>query len=199
MKPRVGKIAFHLVLLGGLTALLVLFMAYPFLPGGYDRLAVGLSLMAQLAGVVGLRLVPVGLLWLSYELRKRPRAKPNQPKKARGATLALAAMIVATICVLAISVGASATVGLSLGFGILGLQVYVLWRVVPRLKRLKEAEGEDFNPAALYLTFFPIVALFWQLVPVAPLTEFSKQKTLDRNRGHFVTGVPLWSRREQRY
>jgi hypothetical protein len=64
MKPAIHNIATHLALIIGIATLLVLCMVYPFLPGGYDRLAVPLSTMAQVFGVVGLALVPGGLLWL---------------------------------------------------------------------------------------------------------------------------------------
>ena len=64
MKPATGSRAVHLTLVGAAGIMLVLCMVYPFLPGGYDRLAVPLSTMAQVFGVVGLALVPVGLLWL---------------------------------------------------------------------------------------------------------------------------------------
>jgi len=44
-------------------------MLLPFLPGQYDSLAVPLSMMAQLFGIVGLLLVPLGVVWIAYEYR----------------------------------------------------------------------------------------------------------------------------------
>jgi hypothetical protein len=41
-------------------------------------LALALSAMAQLFGVVGLLLVPIGAFWLVYELRKRVVVKMIQ-------------------------------------------------------------------------------------------------------------------------
>lgn len=49
------------------TASLILCTVLPFLPGGYDRLAVPLSAMAQMVGAAGLVIVPFGALWLAAE------------------------------------------------------------------------------------------------------------------------------------
>ena len=55
----------HISLIIFLTALLALGIAYPFLTGDYDRLAMPISTMIQVFGLVGLSLVPVGILWLT--------------------------------------------------------------------------------------------------------------------------------------
>ena len=49
------------------TALLMLCTVVPFLPGGYDGLAVPLSAMAQMVGTAGLAIVPFAALWLAAE------------------------------------------------------------------------------------------------------------------------------------
>ncbi|HEX5885823.1 MAG TPA: hypothetical protein VFY67_14875, partial [Pyrinomonadaceae bacterium] len=53
---------------GGIVLLCTLL---PFLPGSYDNLAVALSEMAHMFGVVGLLLVPVGLIWLAANRSSR--------------------------------------------------------------------------------------------------------------------------------
>lgn len=55
----------HIILLIVLTALLTLGIVYPFFAGDYDRLAIPISTMIQVFGLVGLALVPVGVLWLA--------------------------------------------------------------------------------------------------------------------------------------
>ncbi len=61
----------HLARIGALTILSIVCMFLPFLPGNYDGLAVTLSFMAQLLGIVGLLLVPIGALWLIDEVTRR--------------------------------------------------------------------------------------------------------------------------------
>ncbi len=168
----------HLVRMGALVVLLVLCTFYPFLPGEYDALAVPLSAMAQAFGMVGLLLVPVGLLWLAYELRKRARRKRNVQINARRYYFVLASIIASSIVALAVSFGAFMGISLSLAFLTLALWLYFLSRVIPRLKLLKTAEPEDFNPAPFYLVFVPTLVLIFQIALAAPATEFSRNRAI---------------------
>ena len=126
MKIGVHELTLHLVRLGGLVMLIVLCTFYPFLPGGYDGLAVPLSAMAQTFGMVGLLLVPIGVSWLAYELRKRARRKRNLPIKARGYYFALASMVASSIVAIAVSFGAFMGISLSLGFLTLPMWLYIV-------------------------------------------------------------------------
>ena len=168
----------HLVRMGGLIMFVVLCTFYPFLPGEYDRLAVPLSAMAQAFGMVGLLLVPVGVSWLTYELRKRARRKRNLPTKARGYYFALASVVASSIVAIAVSLGAFVGISLSLGFLTLALWFYIVLRLRPRLKLLKKAEAEDFNPAPLYLVFIPSVVFILQITLAAPAREFSRNRAI---------------------
>jgi uncharacterized membrane protein YidH (DUF202 family) len=168
----------HLVRMGGLIMLVVLCTFYPFLPGGYDSFAVPLSGMAQTFGIVGLLLVPVGVSWLAYELRKRARRKRNLPTRARRYYFALASVVASTVVALAVSLGAFMSIGLSFGFLTLALWFYIVLRLIPRFKLLKKAEAEDFNPAPLYLVFIPGVVLIFQITLAAPATEFSRNRAI---------------------
>lgn len=60
----------HIFRMVALTACLALCMLLPFLPGRYDSLSVPLSMMAQLFGIVGLLVVPVGIVWVAYEVER---------------------------------------------------------------------------------------------------------------------------------
>src|SRR5688500_16893209 len=115
MKIGADEMTLHLVRMGGLVMLIVLCTFYPFLPGEYDGLAVPLSAMAQTFGVVGLLLVPVGVSWLAYALRKRARRKRNLPTTARGYYFALASAVVSSMVAVAVSLVAFVSVGLSFG------------------------------------------------------------------------------------
>jgi hypothetical protein len=164
----------HIVRIAGLITLLVLATFYPFLPGKYDTLAMPLSGMAQIFGIVGLLLVPVGVIWLAYELRKRARAKRSLPTKARGYHFALAAVVAASIVALAISFGTFMGISLPLSLLTVGLWIYIGARLLPVLKLLKKAEAQNFNPAPLYLVFIPAVVFIFQLALATPAREFSR-------------------------
>ncbi|HEX5703153.1 MAG TPA: hypothetical protein VFX97_08140 [Pyrinomonadaceae bacterium] len=164
----------HAVRIAGVITLLVLCTFYPFLPGKYDALAMPLSGMAQIFGIAGLLLVPVGGLWLAYELRKRARAKRSLATKARGYHFALAAVVAASIIALAISFGAFMGISLPLSLLTVALWVYIGARLAPGLKSLKKAEAKHFNPAPLYLVFIPAIVFVFQLALAAPAREFSR-------------------------
>jgi len=167
--------AVHLVRMGAITMLIIACMFLPFLPGEYDGLAVTLSAMSQLLGMAGLMLVPLGLIWLIYELRKRASRNWKRSAKHRGYHFAIASVAASSIVAMVVSLGAFVNIGLSLGIGTLALWTYIVLRLVPRLKLLKNAESEDCNPAPLYLICIPIVAALFQFVLVVPATEFSRQ------------------------
>ena len=168
----------HLVRIGGLIMFVVLCTFYPFFPGEYDRFAVSLSAMAQAFGMVGLLLIPAGVSWLAYELWKRARRTRKLPIKARGYYFALASMMASSVVALAISLSALISMGLSFAFFTLALWFYVVSRLIPRLKLLKKAEAENFNPAPLYFVFVPSVVLIFQITLAAPATEFSRNRAI---------------------
>ncbi|GAB4577629.1 MAG: hypothetical protein Fur0022_03600 [Anaerolineales bacterium] len=167
----------HLAWIIGITLLIVLCIVRPFLPGDYDGLAMPLSTMAQAFGVVGMLLVPVGGLWLVYEFRSRARKK-NLPVKARGYAFALVSLVVATLVAAIISLIGLVTLGPSLGLLTLTLWLYAFSKLIPKLKSLKNAEREPFNPTPLYLIILPIAALLSQILLAAPMTEFSRTRAI---------------------
>lgn len=172
----------HLVRICGLIILFVLCAFYPFLPGEYDGLAVPLSAAAQAFGLVGLVLVPVGISWLVSELwRKQPGKTKSILTKARGYYFALASTIAFSIVVIAVSLGVFVGYSLSLGLSIFALWLYVVSRLTPKLKSLKNAETENFNPAPLYLIFIPCAVFILQLTLAASAVEFSRNRAIARS------------------
>lgn len=178
----------HLARMGGITALIVLGTVYPFLPGSYDSLALAISTMAQVFGMIGLLLVPVGAVWLAYEVRKQARIKQNLPTQARRYAFALVALIAATLVGLVMALVAFATVGLSLALLTAALWLYVSVRFAKNLKRLREAEAAQFNFAPFYLMVIPLAVLLFQLALAAPVTVFSRNLAI-RNSAEFINAI----------
>jgi hypothetical protein len=188
----------HFLRMGGIILLLVLCMIYPFLPGQYDGLAVHLSTMAQLFGVVGLLLLPIGVLWLVYEMRKTRRRKRNPPNANKEYYFALVSLIVASI--LAILVSLATFFGISISFGVLTLALwfYTIFRLIPRLKLLKQAEIENINPIPLYLIFVPVTVLLFQVILAAPMTEFSRNYAIAHS-AEFINDIEAYRNANERY
>ena len=168
----------HIIRIVSVITLIVLCTFYPFLPGGYDPLAVSVSAMAQTLGLVGLLVVPVGSAWLVSELQQRARRKKNLPEKARGYYFALASMTTASIVAVAVVIAALASSGLSLAVLTLVVLCYIGSRLIRKLKLLKNAEAENFNPAPLYMVFIPVIVLGVQLILAPHATNVSRHRAI---------------------
>jgi hypothetical protein len=181
----------HFVRIVVAVIIAVVVMSYPFFPGGYDVLAVPLSTMVQLFGVAGLLIVPIGVAWLVHEVWKWRRRKQNRPYRDRGYHFALASLIVASV--LATLVSLFILIGISVSLGILALVLWILTasRLTPKLKILKNAEYDKFNPAPMYLVFIPLAMLFCQLTLAAPITEFSRNRAI-ANSSEFIGDIEAY-------
>lgn len=172
------RVAFHFVRMSGITLVIVFCTFYPFLPGRYDGLAVTLSFMAQLLGVTGVLLVPIGALWWVHELRKRSRRRHNFQLQDREYIFALASVVAASIVAAIVALGAASSIGFSFGVIALGLWACAVGRLWPRLKALKREEAAAFQPAPLYLTLIPVAVLSLQVALAARATEFSRNRAI---------------------
>lgn len=172
------KIILNLAFMAGITATICLCIMYPFLPGDYDSLAVPVSTAAQTFGVVGMILVPVGVLWLTYELWKQERSKQHRPTKARRYTFALIALATVSLVAVAVTFVAFATGGLLLGLIILLSWLYILSRLIPRLRMLKRMENENFISTPLYFVVIPVAILLFQLATATSAAESSRNHAI---------------------
>jgi hypothetical protein len=153
-------------------------MFYPFLPGRHDRLAVTLSMMAQMLGWAGLLLIPIGAVWLIYEIVKRKAPTRLGSHRDKGYYFAIAAIGVSLLVAAAVALAALIQTGLSLAIGVLLFWAYVVWRFAPALRRLKNDGASGFNPTPLYLLFVPSVLVAAQLTLLQPAVEFSRHRTI---------------------
>ena len=164
MKRLRDKIFIHIVIIIGIAALLVLCIVYPFLPGGYDRLAVPISTMTQSFGVVGLPLTLVGLLWVMMPGRRL--------------IFAIMTMVLGTFVSFILALFATLSVGNAFGILTLAVWVYIGFQLIPKLRHLKKLEVDHFNPFPLYLIALPILTLIFQLALATPVTQWSKSRVI---------------------
>lgn len=188
----------HLAILAASTILIGLCMVYPFLPGHFDKLAEGLSTLAQLFGVVGLLLVPVGTLWLMHEWQRRARIRQGLPGKDNRYGFALASVIVGSLVALFLAIFAASSTGFSFGLLTLAVWGYCVLRMTPLLKQLRNAAAETIHPAPFYLMFLPVAALILQLVLAAPATEFSRNRAI-MNSAELINEIENYHAAQGRY
>jgi hypothetical protein len=173
----------HLALMTAATLLIVACMLLPFLPGGYDGLAVPLSTMAQLFGVVGLLLVPLGAIWLVHELRRRATKAVAPPADRAGFWFDVVTIVALTVVAIVVALGAFASLGISLGLAVLALWAWFAWRLAAKLKAMRNAPASAFNTAPLYLVVLPIVAAIARFTLVDRASGFSRNRAIRNSAG----------------
>jgi hypothetical protein len=162
----------------------------PFLPGRYDPLAMPLSLMCRIFGTVGLLLVPVGTLWVSAGYWNRPAGRQYG--------IAIAALIASSVVWVIVSLGALVSGGPVLALGAMVFWIYVAWRILPRLKRLKTTTPLSTDAVAFYLIGVPVAVALLQTALVAPAIEFSRSRAI-RNSAGLIAEIERYRAAHGRY
>jgi hypothetical protein len=179
----------HVFGLCAVVAAVILCTVLPFLPGGYDRLALPLSLMAQLFGKAGLLLVPIGFVWLVTERRsRRPRTRYAFAIVALGAGSLVWALV---------SVGALVESRV-LGIGVLALGAFVVVTILRRVRVSRNAAIGRPSAVPLYLIVVPTAVALVQYVIAGPVTEFSRDCAI-RNAAPLVADIERYRAANGRY
>ncbi len=179
----------HCLAIAATTIGLVLVTLLPFLPGRYDSLAAPLSGMAQIFGKVGLVLVPVGALWVAAGYWSRLAGKRYG--------IAIAALIVSSVVWAIVSLGALVS-SLLLGLGALALWIYLVAKVLPRLRPLKSATPRPTSAVGFYLLIVPVAVALLQMAVVAPAIEFSRSRAI-RNSARLIADIEQYRAAHGRY
>ena len=184
MKASKYNMVRHISLLIFLTALLALGITYPFLRGDYDRLAIPISNMIQVFGLVGLTLVPIGILWIAM------------PKYRFG--FAIAALIVSTFISLIISLFATLSVGKSFGVLTLLLWAFILTLLIPKVKSLKKQTQQKPSWLPVYFIYLPVFTLLLQLTAAKNLTQLSRSRAIE-NADRFIRHIEEYHAQQGQY
>jgi hypothetical protein len=181
----------HTIQIVAITVLALLCIFYPFFPGPHDRLAVTLSMMAQMLGFAGLLLVPVGVFWLIFELTKRGSQQDSVSRTDRGYFFALAALAGFFVVAVGVALAALIHTGPSLGLVVLIAWACILRRIMPALERLKNPELGRFNPTPLYLIFVPCILVIAQLLFFRTAVEFSRRHAI-HGSADFISAIEAY-------
>ena len=152
------------------------------MPGEYDASAITLSTMAQLLGFSGLLFVPVGIAWLIYELVNGRKKKDGASTKTYH--FAITALIVAGLVAVITAFGA--LINHNPGLTIITLFIYILIvsRIIPKLKQMKSADNNRFNPAPYYLICIPVFVILMRLMFIDRATEFSRNYAIKQSESY---------------
>ena len=169
---------FHIIRISVIILLLLICSFLPFLPGSYDALAVMLSSMAQLAGIVGLLFVPIGLIWLIHERVYQAKKHINTNTKTGPQYYFIATLIVACIMALAISLAAFANGSRFLGIIIFVLSIYTITKSFLKLKRAASVGYKSANHLPIYLICLPTVVFFFQYIFIPRAIDYSRDRAI---------------------
>lgn len=174
-----SRILFHLAITGGFAVLAAAGILYPFLPGEYDPLALGLSRTVQAAGLAGLLFVPTGAVWLVYELQMLANGR-NDPAKqtAKGYYFAAAAAVSTLLVMVVISIAAVISAGFVFGLLIFALCAFLISRAITGLKQMRTDDAWEFNAVPVYMILLPVFAVLLQLTAAASMTDFSRSRAI---------------------
>lgn len=168
-----------------LICLLIIFLIFiPFLPGAYDNLAVMISSELQYVSFVCLLLVPIGILWLIYELFRR---KINGKGASKSVYFAKAALLVLSISAIVAAIVAFGGIGSFRGSAIFGISlligyIYTVFSIIiPRLRKMKYADDLMVNPIIFYLIIIPLVVVIFRTAFIIPATEYSRTRAIEQS------------------
>ncbi len=169
----------HFLGIATASAGVVLCTLLPFLPGPFDPLALPLSMMARVAGFIGLLFAPIGALWMASSYSRALAGKQH--------AWGVAALIVSSLVWAGVSLAAFALGSLSLALVCLALGVYMIVRITPRLTALKTPPTP--TPArALYLLVVPIAVFLVQQALLEPAVVFSRNHAI-RNSAQLIADI----------
>jgi hypothetical protein len=186
--------AWHVTRITGISALLLLCMFIPFLPGRYDSLAVTLSFMTQVFSFGGLLLIPIGAVWLGLEIARRKKGH-----KLAGVRYVLSVVVIIISAVLVIISTIAAYAGYNHLFGTLFLAdcFYMLIRTLLKLPKTNLTEN-SFNPIPIYLLTIPAILVLARLIFIAPAVAFSRNYVIE-NGGPLIQAIELYRDKNGHY
>ena len=174
----------HLVGIVVAIALLVFCTFLPFLPGGHDPLAIPVSIMALVAGAMGLVLVPSGLLLIA--------ANHSPALEQRRYAISLLALVASSLVW-----GGVFLVALVQSF-VLGLAVFILWMFMTLKTWTSLRTTRGFRTLPYYLVAVPIATALLQFTLIKSAVEYSRNRAI-RNSASLIAAIEQHHSTQGRY
>lgn len=176
--------ALHGIRITALCILAVLFIFFPYFPGEYDHLAVMISAIVQIAGFISLLLVPIGILWLIYEIIDRKKVK-NGPGKSTG--FSIAALVVLSLIIIVSSFVAFGGIGSFRGSLILGISLPIIFVyitvsiIIPRIRRMKSSDIQKLSFIPFYMIIIPVIVVILRCAFIVPAVNYSTSQAIEQS------------------
>ena len=134
--------------------------------------------MSQLFSFAGLLLVPLGLIWLWFEITKGKTTDSGKKTKH----FVIATILISGIISFIVSLGALTNYNLSFGMLFLLFSFWLLIRTYLKLKREGFAGNLKFNPVPLYLILIPIVVALARFIFIDAGVQFSRNYAIKQSK-----------------
>jgi hypothetical protein len=187
----------HWLQLTALNVIAIVCMLLPFLPGPYDNLSMALSEIMQSNGFFGLLLVPIGLIWLIQELKRRVDSDQSPNNWTNGYYLAVTATVLGTLIMLFFSFGMFMLVGMTGAILSLLFTCWGLYKIIPMIKGLRH-DTKHFHAAPLYLLTLPLIAFAFRMFLVGPVSDYSRNFAI-QNGEQLIAEIENYYQTHQEY
>lgn len=179
----------HLLGIVVTIALILLCTLLPFLPGSYDNLAVALSEMAHMFGIVGLLLIPIGLLWLAANRSSRLAQIRH--------LFPLIALIASTLVWFSLWLAAMVQSGYTLSVVVVLVWIWVLRKAWTRFRQGSQPTSA-VSALPFYLIAVPIAVALLQWTLIERAVEMSRNRAI-ANSAPLIAAIEEYRNRNGRY
>lgn len=177
----------HILGIVATIAFVVLCTLLPFLPGSYDGLAVALSEMAHMFGILGLLLVPIGLVWIAADRSERLVQKRH--------LFPLLALIASTLVWAALWLAAIVQSGFVLGFAIIAVWICVLRKAWTNFRK---TSPDRTSAVPFYLVAVPVLVALLQWAFVERAIQASRNRAI-QNSAPLLAAIENYRVRNGKY
>ena len=180
----------HILGIVAAIAFVVFCTLYPFLPGSYDGLAVAISEMAHIFGILGWMLVAIGVLWIAAYGSKRMVQKRK--------TFPLMAMITSTLVWFGVVLGAIVQSGFVLGMAIVVLWLWLFRKAWANARQTSTTASDRASAIPFYLVLVPAMVALLQWAFVERAIESSRNRAI-LNSAPLVAAIENYRARNGKY
>lgn len=171
----------HLFIATVVLVVMVVGMLYPFLPGRYDAMAIPVSLLIQVFGIVALPMSLLGLVWMVFPVRR---------KLLIGLTKGWAFFMMLVLIILAYFQG-------GLMMAIIAAILFAIF-FLRGLALISALEVDKANVVPIYFMVVPIGICLIQLLVATPLTSWSRDRAI-RNAEEYINDLEGYKARQGAY
>ncbi len=172
-----------------ISSILLLCIFLPFLPGDYDAFSVVLSAVAQMISLSVLIIIPIGIIWLIFQL---------QGKKNVDFKFSKIVLILLIVVCMAAALGAFIRDYTSLAIIILFIGYYFIRKGFNIINTWKKTGVSGIKYLPFFLIFMPVIVFGIQTKLMDSAIEFSRNRVI-RNSRNLINDIEAYKKKNGSY